>query len=782
MKKGKHMQILGPVDTAFLYVDSPETPMNIGALTLFEGRIDFDQLIKLVDTRIPQIPLYMQRIIQAPLNLGQPTWAFDPEFHVSNHVFKVEVEAPGTDEQLRELAGHLVSGMLDRNKPLWEIYLIEGLADQRTGIFFKVHHCMVDGLSAVELFTTLLDLTPEVEPFPKKPVYDPPYLPSDAEMVMTAIRQDLPNKLGLLQKLGNDALKLAGVLTDKEKRRKALIGMAYLINDNLRPIRRLAINGKNSGKIGLAWAEFSLGEVRAIRSNRGASVNDVMLTVLAGAVERYLKAAGDNVNRGFLRVLVPVSMRDEEEKGAFGNRISVLPVDIPFGITDPLERLARITEYTQVMKQSALTIGLDMVLTLPSLLPSLAQPLVWGLAPVAFSVLAHTWCTNVAGPQIPVYLLGHKMLHSFGYFPLNPSMGLACVIVSYNQRISMTVVADTVIIPEVADFTHYLEVSFSALRRAAKVPEMEPVIIEHARSEAPAPTVSAPAVVVTPPEPLAPTPVAAPAVTAQPATQPEPVASARELPTADAVEEQAASSQVAVTAMTNGDGASTRDLASIAGTPETVIDFSANGAAPDAVPDQPVAESAADPVLAPANPVAEAPAAVAADPVTAATAAPEAASVTAAAVAAPASVEAPAPAAPGKPKLFSEAWAQAYRESINSSKAYHDASTRWEAGALAFVMKASPKHGFPRDTAVLLDLHKGVCREARSLRPEEALSAAAFLIEGEYPVWMEVLSGRAQPLMMIVRGKLRLRKGSIAKLMPFTQSAQELIHCAQSLS
>ncbi len=772
VKKGKHMQILGPVDTAFLYVDSPQTPMNIGALTIFEGQIAFDQFIKLVDTRIPQIPLYMQRIIQAPFKLGQPTWAFDPEFHVSNHVFEVTVEPPGTDEQLRELAGHLVSGMLDRNKPLWEIYLISGLADNRTGIFFKVHHCMVDGLSAVELFTTLLDLTPEIEPFPKKPVYDPPYLPSDVEMVMTAIRQDLPNKLGLLQKLGSDALKLGNVLVDKEKRRKALIGMAYLLNDNLRPIRRLAINGQNSGKMALAWAEFSLAEVRAIRSNRGASVNDVMLTVLVGAVERYLKAVGDNVNRGFLRVLVPVSMRDEEEKGSFGNRISVLPVDIPFGIADPLERLAKVAEYTQVMKQSALTVGLDMVLTLPSLLPSLAQPLVWNLAPIAFSVLAHTWCTNVAGPQIPVYLLGHKMLHSFGYFPLNPSMGLACVIVSYNQRISMTIVADAVIIPEVADFSHYLEVSFTALRRAAKVPEMEPVIIDHHRGEAAAAPAAAPVVVNAP---------ASAETKAEVQPEPQPIEAVTVASEQDAAP--------IATGQANGDQLPAEVAARPSAAPEAEVLFSANGDAPTTA-SEPAA--AAPPAPAPETASVDQPAlnvatVEAADSRVSPTAMSEV-SPTAAPAVAEASVVEAEPAAveprptPAKPKLFSEEWAQAYREAINNSKAYYDASTRWEAGALAFVMKASPKHGFMRDTAVLLDLHKGVCREARSLRPEEAMSAAAFLIEGEYPVWMEVLSGRAQPLMMIVRGKLRLRKGSIAKLMPFTQSAQELIHCAQSLA
>jgi putative sterol carrier protein len=425
----------------------------------------------------------------------------------------------------------------------------------------------------------------------------------------------------------------------------------------MRPIRRLPINGKNSGRQALAWTEFSLAEVRAIKSGRNASVNDVMLTILSTAIMNYLQELGTDFEaQNFLRVLVPVSMRMEEEKEDFGNRISVITVDIPFNIKNPLDRLDAVANYSKFMKESSLSVGLDLILTLPSLLPSPAQPLVWGIAPVAFSVIAHTWCTNVSGPQIPVYLLGHELKHSYGYFPLNPTFGMACVIMSYNQRISMTLVADVGIIPDIRDIKKQLDRAFLDLRSAAKVQPIEPIVIERT-----------------------------------PKNMPEPV---------------------------------TNNPISVSG---LVIETSENG---NGTTSQPMDEM---------------------------------------------------PTVSKRLQLFSDDWAKAYMQVLNNSKAYHDASTGWTAGALAMIMKASPANGYPKDCAVILDLHKGKCRDARALTIDEAMHEASYVIEGNYGSWMKVLSGQAQPLGMIMRGQLRLKKGGLPGLLPYTKSAQELIKCAQDI-
>lgn len=693
----KFASFLGPVDTAFYYVESEVAPMNIGSVSIFEGKVSYPEVLRTVDSRIHRAPIYQQKIVQAPLSLSAPMWVFDPDFDIRKHVFQVQIDPPNDDEALRLTASRLLSNPLDRDKPLWEIHVIEGLSDNRTALFFKIHHCMVDGLAAVELFTLLFDLTPEVAPLEPKPLYNPPEEPTAGEIIVEAFKRDLPHKFNILKKLGDDVGTMFNVFTHKEPRRKALVGIANVVNDNLKPIRKLPINGKNSGRQQLAWAEFSLAEVRGIKSARDASVNDVVLSVLAAAVERYARDQEPDGIQEFLRVLVPVSMRLEQERGSFGNRISVLPVDINFDHKTPLNRLQGVKDYTTMMKESALSNSLDMLLTVPALLPSLAQPLVWSVAPVAFSVLAHTWCTNVAGPQIPVYLRGHKLIRNYGFFPLNPSMGLACVVLSYNQRITMTLVADSAIVPDVRVIRDYLYDCYEELRTAAKVDRIEPIEFSWDK-----PT--------TPPQPAAKPAAVLNGVTgdAHPAQAQVPVNVLEVVQNNEDIQE----------------AQSAEDM--------TPVDDSIAEAIPDAPGLMPVPEAV--------------------------------------------------PTAPaGKPKLFSDAWAKAYQVAINANTDYYNASTKWTAGALAFVMRVSPANGFPQATAVLLDLYKGQCRAAHAITPQEAQDKAAFIIEGDYDNWMKVLSGKAQPLPMIVTGKLKLKKGALTRLMPFTQSAQELIKSAQRI-
>ncbi len=224
----EYSTILGPVDSAFYYVERPETPMNIGALTIFDGAIDFAELVEHVDCRLHEIPRYRERIIQAPLNLGQPTWVPDPDFFIGNHVKRTRVEPPGNEVQLRKLTGELLSQTLDRSKPLWEIHVIEGLPDQ-TAVVFKVHHCMVDGLAAVELFTFLMDVNQDIHPEPSvtefHPLFDPLPLPEPLELTVDSLVRDLSHQFGLLQKLGRETLRLGAVLTDREKRLKMLLAL-----------------------------------------------------------------------------------------------------------------------------------------------------------------------------------------------------------------------------------------------------------------------------------------------------------------------------------------------------------------------------------------------------------------------------------------------------------------------------------------------------------------------------------------------------------------------------
>lgn len=462
-----YSDILGPVDCAFYFTDRPETPMNIGALVIYDGYMDFRELIRLIESRIHEIPRYRQRVIQPPLRMGQPTWVDDPDFVISRHALRVTLAPPATDEALRDLAGSLLSSMLPRHKPLWEVYFIEGLKD-RTALFFKVHHCMVDGLAAVELFTMLMDFSPEKRPLEPAVPVDVPRLPNPLQFTLDAFVRDQGYRFGLLDKLRKETARLTTVMLDPQQRLKALVAIAHLINGNLRPIKKLPINGRNSGEQALVWNEFSLDEIHAIRRKVQASVNDVMLAVLTAAIQKYA-ARRTPREQPFLRILVPVNIREEAEKGTYGNRISVLPVDVPLEMADPLKRLEATMKNSTVMKESSLSLTMDLVLTIPSLMPSFVQPGVWNLAPVAFSILAHTWCTNVAASPVPVYLLGHELKHVYGFFPLNPTMGLAAVVVSYNGRVTMTLVVDKAIIDNQDELREDVLQAYVELREAAHV-------------------------------------------------------------------------------------------------------------------------------------------------------------------------------------------------------------------------------------------------------------------------------------------------------------------------
>lgn len=644
--------------------------MNIGGVALFEGKISFEALVKHVDDRIHQAPQYLKRLVIPPFNVGQPRWMDDPTFDVRSHVFKARVDAPGGDEQLRKLAGRLISSRLDRSKPLWEIHHIEGLADDRSALLFKVHHAMVDGIAAIELFTLLLDLTPTARFTSDKPYTTPAPLPEPAELFVNALFHELDYKVEVLNKLGQNIGFLGSVLMDSEKRRRMFLGAANLLNDVLTPLSALSISGRNTGEQEVAWADFSLQEVKAIRSAANVSVNDVMLAVLAGAVDRYesLQHGIAARKKRVMRVLVPVNMRDREEHEQH-NRISVLPIDVPLGEDDPLKRLRTIGEYTRTMKSSYLANELDTVLSLPSLYPAVTQPLIWSFAPPIFASVAHTWCTNVAGPDIPVYMMGHTMLRSYGFFPLNPSMGLATVIMSYAGQITMNLVADKGIVKDVRMIREYLRESFRELRDAAGVRPVEVVIVQETR------------VVI---EELTPEPVEAAIAEVPP---PAPAATSN--------------------------GNYSAEEAAFAAQPEVVMEA--------------VLEDAA-------------------------------------------AVE-----AHGFP-LFSQAWADNFRDAINKNPNYKRTSTHWRAGALAFLLRASA--GKP-SAAVLLDLHQGDCRDARSLPVYEATQRAAFAIEGDHHAWMRVLHGEVAPLAALMRGDLRLAKGSLLKLLPFTQSAEQLVMSAQ---
>jgi WS/DGAT/MGAT family acyltransferase len=490
MAKSKLADTLTPLDAAFLNFERPNANMNIGGLAIYEGQLSMEALIELLEAKIHLAPRYQQRLVIDPLHLGQPRWAFDPAFDVSNHVFRIALDPQRSEEELVDVAGHLASMPLSRAKPMWEFHVIEGLQGNRTGLFFRVHHCMVDGASAADLLNVLLDISPRPGTLPARVDYNPPALPGRSRRMYDVLQGGVAHSITTLKGVRQDVALFKGMLGDRQKRRQILGGLATLISDNLVPIKRFPFNRSASGNRQLVWAEFSLAEVRAIRASCGGSVNDVMLAVVGAAVARYLDLQEDETKEDILRVMVPVSMRVAAEKSSLGNRVSLILVDVPLWLADPVARLHAVTAATAAMKQSEFSKGMDTITNMTALIPPplqvLAGTLTGMFGPLALRAIIpfHMVCTNVPGPQIPLYLMGHKMIMNYGFVPIGYHMGVNCVIFSYNQQISVTLTVDPAVVPDAGRFKELLEESFLALRHAANVKPIAPIALQPDRIEA----------------------------------------------------------------------------------------------------------------------------------------------------------------------------------------------------------------------------------------------------------------------------------------------------------
>ncbi len=479
---------LSALDASFLYLEHETVPMHIGGIDVFGGIIDTNILRDEINARLKFIPRYRQRILTPPMNLGHPTWEDDPDFDIRNHIVEIKLPKAGTDEQFQRMCSKLFAGMLDREKPLWKIYVIQGLNGGRTGMLMLIHHCMVDGVSGAELLGVLLDPTPtppKVEPEP----YTPEPLPDAREVVIEAIWDNISDQLRNWSDLQKNVLGLARDVKG-DMFMSLMREMPTISRDLSTPVRNFPFNTRKfSGKRRLAWSDVSFREARSIRSEIGGTVNDVVLATLGGAVRRYLKEHGMKIDRQNLRVMIPVSLRKEDQRSAMGNLVSMLPIDIPLSEKNPVNRMQAITDRTMVLKttRTAEWINLanhlwqGMTPALQALIgKAMFQPELQNvLNPLIFSPGAHMIATNVPGPQIPLYTQGLRTERHVPLLPVVPGMGLNLGIFSYNHRLNFGLIADTQACPDVDRFNEFLLESYVELRSAAGIQEVEPIVMRH---------------------------------------------------------------------------------------------------------------------------------------------------------------------------------------------------------------------------------------------------------------------------------------------------------------
>jgi diacylglycerol O-acyltransferase len=456
------------LDSSFLHLEhDAATHMHVASCMVFDGPApSHDELVAHVESRLHLVPRYRQRLAFVPLQQGRPVWVDDPHFNTRYHVQHHALPAPGSDDELKALAGRAFSQQLDRNKPLWELWLVEGLKEGRFALLGKTHHALVDGISGVDITTVLFDLTDEPAPTPRP---DQPWvprpLPSGAQLLADALleRTTIPTEIvrGVRASLRAPRLVIRKLVEDA-----AALGSFTL--PGVRGAPPSPLNVRIGPHRRFTWAKEDLDRVKDIKNQLGGTVNDVVLATVAGGLGRYLRAHGHPTIDLVLRALIPVSVRADAERGALGNRVAAVWAGLPVGVTDPLERLELIKREMEGLKESGQAVGARVLTELTGFAPPtvMAQ---------AARLQAHTRffnlvVTNVPGPQMPLYVLGRRMQAIFPMVPLAQNQALGIAIMSYDGELTFGLNADFDALPDLDLLASQLGEALDELAEAAGLP------------------------------------------------------------------------------------------------------------------------------------------------------------------------------------------------------------------------------------------------------------------------------------------------------------------------
>jgi diacylglycerol O-acyltransferase / wax synthase len=464
--KARTHQRLSGSDMSNLFAERGPIHVHVGATIIVEGAAPtYDQLIRHVEKRLMLVPRFRQRITKIPLGIENPVWGDDPQFDPRRHVRHVSVPRPGRLDQLRDLVGRVMSEPLDMERPLWQLYLVEGLSGRHAYIS-KTHHALVDGVAAVDVGTMLLDTSkrgtrirlPEQPPDPDEP--SPSMLLSQA--ASERVRKPL--------RAAGRAARTAVTTPAQTAGRVIRTAEAFTSLASGGPkVPRSPLNVRIGRDRRIAWARTDLERLKRARAiAEGSTVNDVLLSVAAGALGRFLQRRGDRVP-GYLVALVPVSIRRPSEKGELGNRISTIMVRLPLDEPDPRERLARLRDETKRLKESDNARAASLIIeatgwappTINRLLSSaMARPLLFNLV-----------VSNVPGPQRHLYLLGRQIREIYPFVPLSPqNHALSIGMISYDGRVYFGLAADHDVIPDLDE----LAADLRAALREQPVPKAKP--------------------------------------------------------------------------------------------------------------------------------------------------------------------------------------------------------------------------------------------------------------------------------------------------------------------
>jgi diacylglycerol O-acyltransferase len=425
---------LSGLDTSFLHLERSGAHMHVASVSVFEGEAPTHKEFRdHIGSRLHLVPRFRQKLRFVPLSQSRPVWVDDPHLNLEYHVRQTALPAPGSDEQLRNLAARIFSQQLDRSKPLWELWLVEGLSDDRFAIIGKSHHALVDGVSGVDITTVLFDLDAKPQGGPEKA---PPWLaapePSDTQLLSEALKERMtsPKEIyrGFRAALRGPRQVLSGLGATSKMVTAGMSAPNSVFNVEIGPHRRFQM------------VQADLNDLKRVKDAHGGTVNDVILSIVTGGIGKYLRARGHDTDGLELRAMVPVSVRADEEHGALGNRITAMFAPLPVWCEDPVERLHLASREMGDLKSSGQAVGAEILTKLTDFAPGTIASQAARLQPAQrfFNLVV----TNVPGPQFPLYVLGRKMESIFPMVPLARRQALCVGIMSYNGQVNFGLVGD----------------------------------------------------------------------------------------------------------------------------------------------------------------------------------------------------------------------------------------------------------------------------------------------------------------------------------------------------
>ncbi len=436
---------LSGLDSSFLYLERDATPMHVAACAVFTGPApSYDELVAHIVSRLHLVPRYRQRLAFVPLGQGRPVWVDDPHFRISYHVRDTALPRPGGDEELRRMAARVFSQALDRARPLWELWRVEGLSGGRYAVLSKTHHALVDGISGVDIMTVLFDTSPEPVPVAgEEEEWIPKPLPSSAQLLGSALLERLtaPREL-----LGGTEAALHAPLRLAGRAVKTLGALSAIARVGAHAVPSSPFNVRIGPHRRFSWVESELEDIKHVKNVLGGTVNDVVLAAVAGALGRYMRVHGFETDGVELTALVPVSTRAEVERGALGNRVAAVWAPLPVGTMDPVARLARIAYAMAGLKESGQAVGAHLLTEFAGFAPPTIVDQASRLQ--THQRLFNLVVTNVPGPQAPLYLLGRELDAVYPLVPLVENTALGIAVMSYNGRLYFGLTSDYDALPD----------------------------------------------------------------------------------------------------------------------------------------------------------------------------------------------------------------------------------------------------------------------------------------------------------------------------------------------